>query len=446
MKFFSQFTNKIKSFWGRFVVWVKPPRPGARSEEPAITTPFLISEANTDNGTTPSLSDQVMQKQEVSPLSETAHKRQSSLPMRFWNSLFFKKNPPVEEPLNAQVQTVLTQVLEPYLSLQDRDTFTKTSSIFRQDWLPHVRREKLMHRVLWNNQKEVKALLEQAKTHPERLTDLLCKPVVNEVTELSGKSFKERTPFQAALCTGNEILCELFKSYFEQIPGGLEAMQTQIKAIFPEGIEAHIEKQKKEALKFKEETLRPLITTISAASATDVKTMLSKKQADSELGQAIRAFREKIKDLSINNKKDPVSNPFYLQEAFHLYDECFNTFTTWDQRDLFCIQGIGYVQCYSPARDLQAFAQGLYYLVEERKPFLGSFKFTHAWNSVTHLEIKMKDFRSLGFDYWGGGGVGGARTRVPLGLGAGCRAARILEIFIKQKQQALLQILCGDCR
>jgi len=128
--------------------------------------------------------------------------------------------------------------------------------------------------------------------------------------------------------------------------------------------------------------------------------MLINKRADSALGKAIAAFREEIKKLS---EEDLVHNPFYLQAGFDLYYECFARFTTKDQSDLFCNQGIGCIQCYSPACDLQAFAQGLRYLVEYQKPFLGSFKFTHVWNSTSHLKINVKDFSGLGFDYWADG-------------------------------------------
>lgn len=323
--------------------------------------------------------------------------------LKFSYNLFLQKKP----PLNTATQAQLVDALEPYLPLKDRDEFTKTSGTFRRAWLLNVKREELMHRVLWNNQKGVEALLEQANNHPthrlERLTDLLCKPILNVVTDPSGKPFKNVTPFEAALCTGNQRLCELLKSYFEQIPNGLEIIQAQIKKIFPEGFpeegEApHIQKQKQQALAFKEKVLKPLIAVMIAdtTSEEDVIAMLDNKRADSTLGSAIADFREEIKKLSY---EDPISNPFYLQEAFNLYGECFNRLTSWDQKDLFCIQVIGLIQCYSSAADLQAFAQGLQSLVDERKPFQGSFEFAPIWNNEQRLNINMKELCGLGFHY-----------------------------------------------
>lgn len=368
--------------------------------------------------------------------------------MKFFRGPCLREKPP---ELNAQTQAVLAQVLWPHLSLKKKAALIQTSSIFRAAWLSDVKREKLMHCVLWNNPKKTRALLEEAKNHPthglERLTDLLCNPVVSAVTDLSGKPFDKLTSFQAALCTWNEILCELFKDYFEQIPNGLGEMKTQIEKIFPEKIEAYSKKQEKEALKFKEEILRPLITTISAANRADVKTMLTQKHAHSELGQAITAFRIKIKTLSYEDHRH---NPFYLQKAYDLYEECFDSFERTDQRNLFYIQGIGSIQGCFPACYLQAFAQGLYYLVEEEKPFQNSFKFTHRWNNVTHLKIKKEDVCALGFDYaCGGHRPVGAR---PVPLWAVWRMPaipdffpqRLFKIFVEKKRQAL-QTLCREC-
>jgi len=358
------------------------------------------------------------------------------------SAMYLTPGSPTPTPFNPKdIAEAIAEAKDPlleHLPLESLLNLSLTTKTLYGEYQPYIASYRLASRVLWNRPDEVNKLLEAAKDNPEKLMPLLQNPVIIPIELPSGHLFQGYTPFQAALCTWNIELCELFKGYFKKIPDGLEKMQAQINKIFPEGIEAHIEKQKKAALEFKDKTLRPLIDVISAntTSEADVKAMLKEKHADSLLGKAIAAFREEIEKLS---GEDHVSNPFYLQEASHLYEECLDTFTTWDQRDLFCIQGIGYVQCYSPACDLQAFAQGLYYLIVKRETFLGSFKFTDVWDGVTHLEIKMKDFRSLGFDYvadrWGGGGQG---CRV-VGVGG---STRISEFFIKQKQQAL-QIFCA---
>lgn len=288
----------------------------------------------------------------------------------------------------------------------------------------------LANHVLWNRTDAVMEILEAAKSNQALLQSLLTTTVTMPVKLPSGLLFKGYTPFQAALCTWNTALCKEFKKYFNQIPNGLAIMQAQIKKIFPKGLVAHIDKQKKGAQEFADQTLRPLINIISAASDEDVQTMLRKKQSDSELGKAMTAFRETIKTLS-GADPAPVHNPFYLQAAFDLYVKCYDSFNSWHQKDLFCVQVIGGIQCHSPAYDLQAFTQGLWGLVEDGKSHLESFKFTNNYDDVTHLEIK-DGLKGLGYEYWAAGGAWAA-ARLPGGREIWLGSLEVFEIYIEQK-------------
>lgn len=367
-------------------MWVKSSKLSPPSKS-AVTTPLLHATKTT-------------------PVSEPV----SDNPRRSSSAMDPPPGSPAPTPVGPEAILQARDTFLGILPFKDVLNLSSVNGTFRKAFFDPdiVDSTKLASRVVWNNSSEVEKILEAAKENkenPNKLTLLLQNTVIIPAKLPSGHRFKGYTPFQAALCTLNTKLCEIFKRYFEKIPDGLNKMQEQINKIFPNGIEAHIEKQKKAALEFKENILRPLITVISDdnTSIDDVNTMLKNKQADSGVGKAIAAFRKSIRELSVNNKEDPVSNQFYLQEAFNLYVELFNTFKNFTKCDLFCIQVIGLIQCYSPAADLQAFTQSVYELGHERKPLRGGFKFASAPHSMLaecYLEINMEDFRGLGFNYF----------------------------------------------
>lgn len=146
------------------------------------------------------------------------------------------------------------------------------------------------------------------------------------------------------------------------------------------------------------------------------------KQTDAErakplsaltLVEMINRLREEFKCL---NEGEVMVNHYYLQKAFNLYVAQFNTwnpapYNTWEKCDLFWRQIIGFIQRFLPANLAQAFAQGIYYIVEDKETLNRSFNFRH---DPGHSFFPLSDsVTGLGFNYacavrgfvWGGWGV-----------------------------------------
>jgi hypothetical protein len=97
-----------------------------------------------------------------------------------------------------------------------------------------------------------------------------------------------------------------------------------------------------------------------------------------------------------------VFNPYHLVRAFEIYDAEFENLDSWDKRALFWCQVIGFVRRYLPACYLQALAQWIYYIIENKEPLRRSFEFRDGRRDGVSI-LPSKAFSGLGFDFSGGG-------------------------------------------
>jgi hypothetical protein len=216
----------------------------------------------------------------------------------------------------------------------------------------------------------------------------LLKCALGEAKDYSGRDIKKLTPFQAALCSGDVEMVEMMKTYFDKLKNGKEEMEKQFKEIFPEGIDPHVKKQEKDVFDFSE-----ILNAIKNAGNNEVTAALDKKfDKKSSLHQALDKFRKAFTDKSLS---ETVFNPTHLLKAFKMYNTEFDNFNNLDKRDLFWRQVIGYVQRYLPACYLQAFAQGIYGIVERNKKLGRSFDFSYGGGSIAPLGADAR----LGYDF-----------------------------------------------
>ncbi|OGO90621.1 MAG: hypothetical protein A3F10_06835 [Coxiella sp. RIFCSPHIGHO2_12_FULL_42_15] len=235
---------------------------------------------------------------------------------------------------------------------------------------------------------------QQLKASPS----LLLLKNTHPITDFSGKRVKNLTPFQAALCAGDVEMCEMMKKIFEErIKDGETLMQEQFNEIFPDGIDASIKKQQKAAFNFDE-----IITVICRAPISEITAALkvNEKNNRSPLCQALKKFRDHFEKISDSEK---IFNPYHLLAAFKACPRAVNDFQSWEQRKLFCCQVIGFVQRYLPACYIQAFAQNLRDLTEEKKPLQRSFKFECKFKRMLEISSLHLSCRTscvgLGFNY-----------------------------------------------
>jgi hypothetical protein len=150
--------------------------------------------------------------------------------------------------------------------------------------------------------------------------------------------------------------------------------------------------------------------------------------------QVIQNFREK---WQLDNKTihlDKVDIKAWLLASYQAYNNYFNTFKDWDQRDAYCIKIIGFFQPPQFRETAEVYCQGLYDVVEENKP-IG--KIAKSLKLVNDTDIS---YYAASGDFFVGifAGAHPHLLRGPL-------AGRVLESYLIQKQSSLTQLLTRFC-
>jgi hypothetical protein len=293
--------------------------------------------------------------------------------------LYQEQLPPLFDPFNS--------IMFKYLSDRDLENFSQACNQTRA-WTSHELYERkkiptstLLLSVVQGNETEVKRLLNPG---------LVCS-AIGKATDYSNRLIQDLTPFQAALCAGDVEMCEIMKECFFQLDDGQAEMERQFNEVFPDGLEAHVQTQQDNVFDFNE-----ILQAIIRASDNEVTAALN-KEFDNNLALhlALEKFRKAFTEKSLS---ETVFNPYHLLKAFETFDAEYDHLGNWDnsdKRNLFWRQVIGFVQRSLPACYLQAFAQGIYYILENKEPLRRSFDF--RWGGDTILPPR--DFSGLGFDF-----------------------------------------------
>lgn len=246
-------------------------------------------------------------------------------------------------------------------------------------------------------------------------------------TDYSKRGIQGLTPFQAALCHGDVEMCEMIKKeFFSQLNEGQAEMEKQFNAVFPNGIEAHVKMQQDNVFDFNE-----ILQAIIHAPENEVTAALDKAFDNNlPLHQALEKFRKAFTEKSLS---EIVFNPYHLLKAFETYNAEFDNLGNWDKRDLFWRQVIGFVQRYLPACMLQAFAQGICGIVEEKEPLRRSFQFKLHDESI----LPANAFSGLGFD-WAAPGAAAAGWLKAVAM---ARLRYFFEIMCQTKTSSLEKLL-----
>ena len=201
----------------------------------------------------------------------------------------------------------------------------------------------------------------------------------SKAIDYSGRIYQDFMPFQAALLCHDVTLWKKIEPYFDKLPNGREEKIRQFKALFPEGL------PQQEPYDF-----NTSVQVISASPDAEIKAALEKTQNDTKLRRALTTFRS---DFTAVAMKEIFFNPLHLIEALKIYDAQFDRWS-WNQRDLFWRQVIGYTQRFLPAYYAQAFCTGLYYISEQKESPRRSLNFRFGRGSY----FPLSESSGLGFD------------------------------------------------
>ncbi len=206
---------------------------------------------------------------------------------------------------------------------------------------------------------------------------------------LTYKNSEGITAFQAALYANDNDMCAMMKIYFEKLHGGLEEMRQQFNELFPDGYEAHLKKQNKEAEILLGNTgINENI--FKDVSPTDVTNALNNiPNTTSILHKKLAEFKNIFVEKYI--KKNKAHNPFILEKTYGIYEKNYGPWSV-DQLHLFSQQVIGFIQRYSSKIWQQHYAQGIYNLVEKNEQQQRSFFLAGTTTDIRSLD-------KLGFEY-----------------------------------------------
>lgn len=227
----------------------------------------------------------------------------------------------------------------------------------------------LLQQVVYGRELVVQHKLENVKGNAAQLSVLLSH--VSTVKDYSDRTISDMTLLQAAAAAGDIDMCILLKNYLSEAE-----FSAQLAELFPRGIEAHEREQLSNVFNFD-----AIFSAIRGASSADLDAASSKAGAqwtetDSarakpdralSLTEALNRFRAQFFNHSCSEK---IFNPCHLLRALELYgllhaqsERDKNTLND-KKRDLFWCQVTGFCQLMMPACYMQAFSQGLYYLVK----------------------------------------------------------------------------------
>ncbi len=205
------------------------------------------------------------------------------------------------------------------------------------------------------------------------------------------------TPLQAMIAAGDT---DMLDAVIKHIPNGQKIVSEQIQEMFPKGVEDYFKEQKPfdfapiiaAIIKANDQEVQNALD-LNGASFTETEEAKTKADKDLSLTEALNRFREQF---SKRSHKDKIFNPNHLLQAHTIYNTEFDNWN-WNQRDLFWRQVIGYTQRYVPACFGQAFAQGIYSIVEEGEKLRRSFKLERVIDSF--YPVNFDSCSDLGFNY-----------------------------------------------
>lgn len=248
------------------------------------------------------------------------------------------------------------------------------------------------------NVEKLKALLKGCPT-------LLLHPVT--VENRHGMKIKG-TVYQIALHEAdNELMDDVIKPAFERLPHGLETMETQRLAWLPDGWMEEEERACASAMTAIDNVFMAFKNASNPNDVTELQqqpyTITINHQG---VKDALEAFRKAIDalytraDKVIESGRDPIIR--LLERVMNRYEENYVALGGYDtpRNNALMRMVFGYCQRPAPINFMQAFAQGIYYIIEEKKKLIRSFEYSN-WKDHFILPLDSDLLSRLGYEYFG---------------------------------------------
>lgn len=215
------------------------------------------------------------------------------------------------------------------------------------------------------------------------------------------------TVYQIALHEGdNELIDDVIRPAFERLHHGLETMEAQRKAWLPEGWI----KAEEETCASACEAIDNVFSAFKDASNPNDVTELQQRPYTITINnkgakETLEAFREAIDALYkptnkvIKSGRDPSIR--LLERVINRYEENYDALGGYDTpRNNALLRAVfGYCQRPAPINFMQAFAQGVYYIVEDKKKLNRSFEYRN-WSGHFILPLDSDSLSRLGYEYF----------------------------------------------
>jgi hypothetical protein len=175
--------------------------------------------------------------------------------------------------------------------------------------------------------------------------------------------------------------------------------------------------------------------------ASELNLLIAEIKKGEEAGdKAISDFRKKYLPKNAIRLNEYVDVEALLHEAYKAYVDEYDNLK-YDQRVKYCINVIGFIQSLLSPETAKIFCQGLYDVVENKKPISALAESLKLVNDkdISFYRASRQSRKDLGFDFYCAGHGAPWRLRGEV-AGRRGRVAAILEIYCSQKRASLLSL------
>jgi hypothetical protein len=342
-----------------------------------------------------------------------------------------KKRTRIEQPEDAYLHALPNEVLydeiRPHLRPKDKFYLSRECANFHALFQIDLDKLALLRAVVDDKKEIVKKILD---TRPELLLEEPRNLVIE--SKFTWQKFCAKKALKMALMRHQVGMVELILPYFKVLEerGDIEEGRKEALRQWDE-VDVAISKQEENLDDF----IQPLITMISKETfpnGSEGDRLIDR--ISEETKASLSAFIKTIlpdEAITLDNYVDVEKLLIATYKAY--YDARFNTFQNWNQRDLFCIGVIGFLQSVQNPELAKAFCESLYYVVEEKRPISARAESLKLFDNKTSFYRSSRDAHSgVGSDWligrWGSGGCGGKTTGV------------YLETYVEEKQACLARL------
>lgn len=233
--------------------------------------------------------------------------------------------------------------------------------------------ERLMPRflqaVIDDDQQTVKTLLED---NPELLL-LPPQKMLSIESRLTWRKFiirTDETPLAIAAKNRQIEMIKLLLPYFDRLEQTEEVMEAKAQGLNAwSPYEMRKNAQNEDEIVIPDEYngyINPLIDIFRTENIAPDQQDFTHLSEEAE--EALGLFLDKLVPKAAVELDNHVDVELLLLAGYQLYDNRFNQFQSWEQRDAFCIRVVGLIQSALSPEMAKIFCEGLYYVVNENRP------------------------------------------------------------------------------